>query len=159
MALFNFVQENAVAVRKLLFFTTIAMLATSNFEGAKADNMPLIYPDGTVVYGDWGLYRPGAIVPFVEGPYAITAPRYGAGYYPTNRYDPGAYRSPTPRRPIPPEPWFRTWGAQSDSTPATAPYEGPSVIYAPNFGGRERDKNSGGQTPNKNPGEHAHDKK
>ena len=101
-----------------------------------ADNMPLVYPDGSVVYGDWGLYRPGAIVPFAEGPSVIAAPRYGSGYYfPTNRYDPAAYRSPASKPPVPAEPWFRSWGAQSDSAPATipTPYEGPSVIYAPNF--------------------------
>jgi hypothetical protein len=74
MALFNFVQENAVAVRKLLFFTMIAALTASNFGGAKADNMPLVYPDGTIVYCDWGLYRLGAIVPFAEGSLCVYGP-------------------------------------------------------------------------------------
>ena len=123
--------------------------------------MPLIYPDGTVVYGDWGLYRPGVMTPIVEGPYTVVVPHYGTGYYPTNRYDPGAYRSPPARQPLPAEPWFHSWGAQSDSTPATieTPYQGPSVIYAPNFGGRARDKNPGGQASGKSPSEPAPGKK
>ena len=124
-------------MRKLIAIALVAAFATFGARDAKADHMPLIYPDGAVVYGDWGLYRPGAIMPFVEGPYVIATPRYGSGYYfPTNRYDPAAYRSPPARRPIPAEPWFNSWGAQSDPAPATipAPYEGPAVIYAPNFG-------------------------
>jgi hypothetical protein len=141
-----------LAVRKLIATAFVAAFVTFGDRDAKADHMPLIYPDGAVVYGDWGLYRSGAIVPFVEGPYVITTPRYGTGYFPTNRYDPGAYRSPPVRRPIPAVPWFHSWGAQSDSAPATieAPYQGPSVIYAPNFDGRAHDKNHGA---------HAHDKK
>jgi hypothetical protein len=132
-----------LAFRKLIATVFVAAGVTFSPQHAKTDHMPLIYPDGAVVYGDWGLYRPGAIVPFVEGPYVIAAPRYGTGYYfPTNRYDPAAYRSPPARRPIPAEPWFQSWGAQSDSAPPTiaTPFEGPSVIYAPNFGGREHDK-------------------
>ena len=142
-----------MAVRKLIATAFVAALMTFGARDAKADHMPLIYPDGAVVYGDWGLYRPGAIVPFVEGPYAVASPRYATGaYFPTNRYDPGAYRSPPRKRPIPPEPWLNFWGARSDSAPATieAPYQGPSVIYAPNFDGHGHDKN---------PAAHAHDKK
>jgi hypothetical protein len=150
-----------LAVRKLIATAFVAAFVTFGARDAKADNEPLIYPDGAVVYGDWGLYRPGAIVPFAEGPYVFAAPRYGVGYFPTNRYDPGAYRSPPAKRPIPAEPWFRSWGAQSDAAPATidTPYQGPSVIYAPNFDRQAHDKNPGGHTHDKNPGEHAHDKK
>lgn len=143
-----------MAVCKLIATAFVAAFVTFGTRDAKADNMPLIYPDGTVVYGDWGLYRPGAIVPFAEGPYVVASPRYTTGaYFPTNRYDPGAYRSPPPKRPIPSEPWLNFWGVQSDSAPATveAPYQGPSVIYAPNFDGHGHDK--------KNPAAHAHDKK
>jgi hypothetical protein len=140
-----------LAVRKLIATAFVAAFVSFAAQDAKTDHMPLIYPDGTVVYGDWGLYRPGAIVPFAEGPYVVTAPRYGTGYFPTNRYDPGAYRSPPRQRSIPAEPWFRSWGTQSDSAPATidAP-QGPAVIYAPDFEGHVHDKNSGA---------HAHDKK
>ena len=128
--------------RSLIVTVFVAAAVSFGPQHAKTDHMPLIYPDGAVVYGDWGLYRPGAIVPFVEGPYAVAVPRYGIGYFPTNRYDPAAYRSPPARRPIPAEPWFQSWGAQSDSAPATiaTPFEGPSVIYAPNFGGHGHDK-------------------
>ena len=28
-------------------------------ELARADNEPLLWPDGTITYRDWGLYRPG----------------------------------------------------------------------------------------------------
>ena len=131
-----------MALRKLIAAAFVA-LVTFGSDRAGADHMPLIYSDGTVVYGDWGLYRPGAIVPFAEGPYVVPAPRYGTGYYfPTNRYDPAAYRSPPYRRPIPAEPWFRSWGAQSDAAPATieAPYQGPAVIYAPEFHGHHHGK-------------------
>ncbi|HLL27750.1 MAG TPA: hypothetical protein VKT73_08885 [Xanthobacteraceae bacterium] len=124
-----------MAIRKLIA-TAFVVAVASHAGEAKADNMPLIYPDGAVVYGDWGLYRPGAIVPYVEGPYVVISPRYGTGYYfPTNRYDPAAYRSPPYVPPVPSEPWYRSWGVQSDHAPATSPtpYEGPSVIYAPNF--------------------------
>jgi hypothetical protein len=125
-----------LALRKLAATAFVVAVAVSGPRPAKADHMPLLYPDGTVVYGDWGLYRPGAIVSFAEGPSVIAAPRYGSGsYFPTNRYDPAAYRSPPPRPQVPAEPWYRSWGVQSDPAPATipTPYEGPSVIYAPNF--------------------------
>jgi len=109
---------------------------------ATADNMPLIYSDGTIVYGDWGLYRPGAIVPFAENSFVVPVPRSSAGsYFPTNRYDPGAYRSPTPKGPpVPAEPWYSSWGVHSDPAPATIenPNYGPSVIYAPTFEGNRR---------------------
>ena len=121
-------------MRKLIATAFVAALITFGSERADADHMPLVYADGTVVYGDWGLYRPGAIVPFAEGPYVVPAPRYGTGYYfPTNRYDPAAYRSPPYRRPIPAEPYYRSWGAHSDAAPATieGPYQGPMVIQAP----------------------------
>lgn len=119
-------------VRKLVFFTIIAALATPESGVVRADHMPTLRPDGAIVYGDWGLYRPGAMVPYVEGPYTIEAPRSSAGdYFPTNRHDPAAYRSPRWVPPTPAEPYYRSWGTQSGSTPATeyAPYEGPSVIY------------------------------
>src|SRR3984893_19579450 len=113
-------RECNLAVRKLIATVFVAAFVTFGTRGAKADTMPLIYPDGVVVYGDWGLYRPGALVPFAEGPYAVASPRYATGaYFPTNRYDPGAYRSPPRKRPIQSEPWLNFWGVQSASAPAT----------------------------------------
>jgi hypothetical protein len=122
-----------------LFFA--APLAVAAPHIAAADHAPLVYPNGVIVYGDWGLYRPGAIVPFAEGPYpyAYAAPSFGGSYFPTNLHDPAAYRSPIRREPIPlpAEPYYRQWGVQSDPAPATlpTPYEGPAVIYAPTFDG------------------------
>jgi hypothetical protein len=129
-------------VRKLLALAFIAFV-TFGSDRTGADHMPLVYSDGAVVHGDWGLYRAGAMVPFVEGPYVVATPRNGTGYYfPSNRHDPAAYRSPPHRRPVPTEPWYRSWGAQSDPAPATidAPYQGPAVIYAPEFGGHKHGK-------------------
>jgi hypothetical protein len=131
-------REHILAVRKLIATGFVAAFVTLGARDAKADHMPLIYPDGTVVYGDWGLYRPGAMVPFTEGPYVAASPRYATGaYFPTNRYDPGAYRSPPAKRPIPPEPYLNFWGVESNHAPATieTTNQGPSVIYAPNFDG------------------------
>ena len=132
-----------MAVRKLIATGFVAAFVTLGARDAKADNMPLIYPDGTIVYGDWGLYRPGAMVPFAEGPYVAASPRYATGaYFPTNRYDPGAYRSPPPKRPVAAEPWLNFWGVESNPAPATieTPNQGPSVIYAPNLDGHGHDK-------------------
>jgi len=134
-----------LAIRKLIAVVLVGAFVTYGSHEARADNMPLIYSDGTIVYGDWGLYRPGAIVPYAEGPYVVpVVPRYSSGsYFPTNRYDPGAYRSPRPKGPpVPAEPWYNSWGAHSDSAPATIenPNQGPSVIYAPTFEGNRRGK-------------------
>lgn len=105
----------------------------------KADHAPRYGVDGVVIYGDWGLYRPGHVVPWAYGPHVIAAPRFGIGaYFPSNRNDPGAYRRrpPVDRHPIPPEPYYRSWGAQSQSlhpgsATVYAPFDPPAVIYAP----------------------------
>lgn len=134
-----------MAIRKPVAAVLVAAPLIFGSVQLQADHMPLIYPDGVIVYGDWGLYRPGAIVPFAEGPYPYiyAAPRDHTGsYFPTNLHDPAAYRTPIRRDPvpIPAEPWYRQWGVQSDPAPATipTPYEGPAVIYAPNFEGRHK---------------------
>lgn len=130
---------------------------------ARADNEPLLWPDGTITYRDWGLYRGGVPV-LIERPYGY----YGAGgglitksegtpyypgnvrdpyYYPTNHRDPNAYRMKPPIRPVPAEPYHRSWGVGSDPAPApasdpvqqsVAPVEGPTVIYAPKEHERRR---------------------
>jgi hypothetical protein len=134
--------------RKPVFFTVAALLATANWQDARADNEPLLRPDGAVVFRDWGLYRPG-VPTMVEGPYIYYGRRLGGNnyyYFPSNRHDPEAYRSPPPAgKPIPAEPYYRSWGTQSNvSTPATVPAatdipaEGPSVIYAPDHNGHRR---------------------
>jgi hypothetical protein len=115
-----------------------AVLALA-INAGRADHRPYVLPNGAVVHGDWGLYRPGHVVPWIEGPVVVTAPRYGFGaYFPTNRYDAGAYRRrpPVDKTPIPAEPYYRSWGTRSEScypdcATIYAPFEPPAVIYAP----------------------------
>ncbi len=126
---------------------------------ARADNEPLLWPDGTITYRDWGLYRGGVPV-LIERPYryggggGIVSKNEGASYfpgnysnsapapapvrepdfYPSNHSDPNAYRAKPPIRPVAPEPYYRSWGTGSDSAPAPATDptpQGPSVIVAP----------------------------
>lgn len=117
--------------RSLSAFVIAAALVLPVWGNARADNEPLLWPDGTITYRDWGLYRPGVPV-LIERPY-----RYGYGgserlitknegapyypgnardpyYYPTNHRDPDAYRMKPPVRPVPAEPYFRSWGVGSD---------------------------------------------
>jgi len=124
-------------------------------ELARADNEPLLWPDGTITYRDWGLYRPGVPI-LIERPYRYGSDRlitknegrstfypsnsHDPYYFPSNRRDPDAYKMKPPIRPVPAEPWFRSWDAGSDPVPASepaqfdVPVEGPSVIYAPRPG-------------------------
>jgi hypothetical protein len=135
----------------------LASVLVSVPEAARADDEPLSWRDGTVTYRDWGLYRPGVPV-LIERPYrccygydgrVISKNEGGPTYYPSNahdpyyfpsnRGDPDAYRMKPPVRPVPAEPFYRSWGAGSDPNPAPAsqpspydvPVEGPTVIYAP----------------------------
>lgn len=142
--------------RSIAAFVLAASLVLPVWENARADNEPLLWPDGTVTYRDWGLDRPGVPV-LIERPYGyygyggrlITknegAPYYPGNtrdpyYFPTNHRDPDAYRMKPRVRPVPAEPYFRSWGVGSDSTPATEPAqtEGPTVIYAPEDAPRRR---------------------
>ena len=116
----------------------------------RADHAPQYYSDGVVIYGDWGLYRPGHIAPWTHswayGPYVVSKSPHGVGrYFPSNRHDPGAYRRrpPVDRHPIPAEPYFRSWGAQSqplnpNSATVYTPFDPPAVIYAPRSDGHGR---------------------
>lgn len=111
----------------------------------RADHAPHYDPEGVVIYGDWGLYRPGHVTPWAHGPQVINASRFGFGhYYPSNRNDPGAHRRrpPVDRQPIPAEPYYRSWGAQSqqldpNSASVYAPFDPPAVIYAPRERGQK----------------------
>lgn len=54
-----------------------------------ADHAPLLYRDGTIVHGDWGLYRPGHMPLRFEGPYEFyQGRRYGEAYQPVYKDDP-----------------------------------------------------------------------
>lgn len=137
--------------RKAVFFTVAALLATASWQTARADSEPLYWPDGSVSFRDWGLNRPG-VPTLIEGPYIYYyyGHRFGSGYsytyFPSNRRDPDAYRSPPPAgKPIPAERYYRSWGTQSDmSAPVTTPGvvavpEGPSVIVAPEIQRHDHD--------------------
>jgi hypothetical protein len=141
--------EARVSAQKLSAYLFVAaMLATGLLavSAGRADHLPYVRPDGSVVYGDWGLYRPGAVVPWVVGPAVIGAPPLSTtGYFfPTNRDDPGAYRRRPPEKSGPPgEPYSRWWGAESEppnSTPPTvyAPFDPPPVILAPRVDGHSK---------------------
>lgn len=142
-----------------VLFAAVALLPVQEF--ARADNEPLLWPDGTITYRDWGLYRPGVPI-LIERPYQCCYGRlitkneggpisHPGGYFypsntrdpyyfPSNRRDPDAYKMQPPIRPVPAEPWFRSWDVGSDPAPASipaqvdVPVEGPSVIYAPRPG-------------------------
>jgi hypothetical protein len=130
-----------VQARKFFFVTLVVWLAVFllAMNAGRADHAPQFRSDGVIIYGDWGLYRPGHVTPWTQGPHVVGAGRFGMGhYFPSNKTDPGAYRRrpPVDRVPIPAEPYYRSWGVQSeayDGTRATvyAPFEPPAVIYAP----------------------------
>jgi hypothetical protein len=143
--------------RSIAAFVLTAALMLPARELARADNEPLLWRDGTITYRDWGLYRPGVPV-LIERPYSccygygrnITKNEGAPDYYPSNSHDPyyfpsnlrdpNAYRMRPQIRPVPAEPYYRSWGVGSDSVPASepaqvdVPVEGPTVIYAPNHG-------------------------
>jgi len=122
-------------LRIVLFFSVTLALAAP----VRADKRPVIHPDGTVVYGDWGLAGPHNVVPYAEywGPQYYAAPIAPGGfyYYPSNVGDPFAYRSRATRQPSIPGPRYsRRWTTESNA-PADLPPpympQGPSVIPAP----------------------------
>ncbi len=129
---------SAAVFAAVAFVLGVAVILLAMSAG-HADHAPRYAADGVVIYGDWGLYRPGHIAPWAEGPMVVSGPRFGTGqYFPTNRSDPGAYRRrpPVDRHPIPAEPYYRSWGAQSqnlnpNSATVYTPFEPPAVIYAP----------------------------
>ena len=131
-------QQNRVRAMTRLFALIFSLLfaAAVMLLPATADHGPEISPDGTVVYGDWGLYRPGHVVPYAErwGDYYYRRAPYGF-YFPSNKGDPFAYRSrATPGPSIPGPRYRRTWSTESNS-PADLNQvpmpQGPYVIQAP----------------------------
>jgi hypothetical protein len=90
-----------------------------------------------VIEGDWGLARPSHIAPTIIyrlGPPALIGPA-NSSFYPKTGRAPryGRKEVDAPRPPQPAESYFRSWGVQSDPTPATipAPYPTPPVVVAP----------------------------
>jgi hypothetical protein len=105
-------------------------------------------PPGSVIVGDWGLYRPGFMQPYlVEPPYPTYVPGHATRYFPFDgRVRPvGRYEAPrgvAPRRvprhsrswstPAPVVGIDGTWSAPIHGAPSINPY----VILAPEPGRR-----------------------
>ncbi len=148
--------------RKFRFLCSLAFLLAPSL--ASADHAPVIVVPGragvpviingedvtgAIVEGDWGLERPGhgvpTVIPLHAAPLRLGPPP--AAYYPSTGRRPAYGRRevepPANRRlPLPAEPYLRTWGVQSDPTPATSPppYDPPPVILAP----RTNERHPGG---------------
>ena len=93
---------------------------------------------GAVVYGDWGLARPGHGEIIIEGPVSYATPWVTGGYYPSAghapRYGRHEIEPPAQRRPRPSTSFTRTWTAEPDpAQPVTQypPFNPPAVIMAP----------------------------
>ncbi len=124
----------------MMRFILLLVFAAAVAAPASADKRPVILPDGTVVYGDWGLAGSNNVVPYADywGPQYYYGPGVRRGYYfPSNAGDPFAYRSRATRQPSVPGPrYHRSWSTQSDA-PADLPRQppqgpqGPYVIPAP----------------------------
>jgi hypothetical protein len=95
----------------------------------------------TIVEGDWGLDRPGAMPPLITyGPLIGASPYYYGPYYPRVGRRPGYGRhevEPPPNRRLPPraESYHREWSTESgdvpaDLQPAVPP---PSMVISPEF--------------------------
>jgi hypothetical protein len=100
-----------------------------------------------VVEGDWGLDRPTGVPPTIVSCPLLAPPpaRYDGGYFPGEGEEPGYGRleiePPANRRLPPPAPKFhRSWGVQSDSTPATIdpPDTGTPLTVEPHINRRKQ---------------------
>jgi hypothetical protein len=100
-----------------------------------------VIANGAVVYGDWGLARPGHGAIIIEGPIGYGESFGPPGYFPSAGRAPRIGRlevEPPPRR-RPSTNFYRDWSVESDSRrPVTAypPFDPPPVILAPR--GRRR---------------------
>ena len=92
--------------------------------------------DGAVIYGDWGLARPGHGELLIQGPVAFSAPFDSRGYYPATGRMPRLGRQeivPKYHRPRPTS-FRRDWSIESNfNRPVTEypPFDPPPVIMAP----------------------------
>ena len=100
-----------------------------------------VIANGAVVYGDWGLARPGHGQIIIEGPIAYGESFAPPGYFPSAGHAPRRGRlevEPPPRR-RPSTDFYRDWSVESDARrPVTEypPFDPPPVILAPR--GRRR---------------------
>jgi hypothetical protein len=112
--------------------------------------------DGAVVYGDWGLARPGQSELVIEGPVAFVDPLDSRNFYPATGRAPRLGRQeiePKHRRPQSTS-FHREWSAESNfSAPVTVypPFEPPPVIMAPRERRSSRSNGSRGTAPAANP--------
>jgi hypothetical protein len=95
-----------------------------------------VLADYAVVYGDWGLARPGHGELVIEGPVAFAAPWDERGYYPATGRVPRLGRYEIDARKVRPRPasFRRDWSAASEfRAPVTEypPFDPPPVIVAP----------------------------
>jgi hypothetical protein len=100
----------------------------------------------TIVEGDWGLARPGQVVPVIVSGPLLRPSQYHAGhYFPYQGQRPGYGRReveppPDQRRPRPAQSYHREWGVESQPLPATIDQpDATPLIVSPNIdmgGGR-----------------------
>jgi hypothetical protein len=111
----------------------------------------------SVVEGEFGLDRPGAMTPVITfRPLLAAVPYEVPGYFPKTGRKPGYGRLeiiPPPDAPKPPPApsYYRSWSSQSAPGPVTdyAPYPMPPVVVEPNFGRRGHGR---GREPGRLPG-------
>lgn len=97
-----------------------------------------VIADGAIVYGDWGLARPGHGEIAIEGWVAPVVAFDERGYFPGSGFKPrvGRLEAPMSRNPRPrPTHFYREWSAGSNMTApvtqAAPPFDPPEVILAP----------------------------
>ena len=97
--------------------------------------------DGAVVYGDWGLARPGHGDLAIEGPVTFAAPWDARGYFPATGRMPRSGRHEIESKRLRPRStnFHRQWGIESNfNAPVTEypPFDPPPVIVTPRRGHR-----------------------
>ena len=90
---------------------------------------------GAVVYGDWGLYRPGGIV-VIDGGAWQAEPDWPPHYFPATGRTPAYGRKEVdagPARPGGAPAYHKSWSVESQPGPVTVypPFAPPPVIVAP----------------------------